>query len=290
MTDKQKALFFILLVAVLGGATSTVTKIGLVGIPPLSFAFIRFLIAGIIVSPLLLKTNFLKDLKRLTPFSLLGTINIVFFILGVKMTTATISQLLYAGVPLLTALFLFALFRERLTRRKDLGIVIGFIGVTLVVLLPVIEKGAKFSGDLLGNVLIGIGAISWSLYMVYSKKKLESFSPFVVTSAFIWVTCLALFPLFLTDLIFHPNWYQQGLTFSSVLSLSYVSIISTVIVYLLNQYAIKHGGSVLASMQYYLFPVFTYISAFFLLGERLTLGLVVGGALALLGVYITTKK
>lgn len=289
MSDKQKAIIIIFLVAIFGGATSTITKIGLVNIPPLSFAFIRFLIAGIVVLPFLLKTNFLKDLKRLTPFSLLGTINIVFFILGVKMTTATISQLLYAGVPLLTAIFLFALFRERLSMRKEMGIAIGFVGVALVVLLPVIERGGKFSGDLLGNSLIGIGVISWSLYMVYSKKKLESFSPLIVTSAFIWVTCFALFPLSLTDLIAYPNWWQN-LTFSGVLSLSYVSIVSTVLVYLLNQYAIKHGGSVLASMQFYLLPVFAYLSAFFLLGERLTIGLIIGGSLALLGVYITTKK
>ncbi|KKQ36776.1 MAG: hypothetical protein US55_C0053G0011 [Candidatus Levybacteria bacterium GW2011_GWC2_37_7] len=289
MNDKQKAIVLILLVAVLGGATSTITKIGLAGIPPLSFAFIRFLIAGVVVLPFLLKTNFLKDLKQLIPFSLLGTINIAFFILGIKMTTATIGQLLYAGVPLLTAIFLFVLFRERLTVRKEMGIAVGFIGVTLVTLLPIVEKGTRFSGDLLGNMLIGIGVISWSLYMVYSKKKLESFSPLVVTSAFIWITCFALLPLSLTDLIAYPNWWQN-LTFSGVLSLGYVSIVSTVLVYLLNQYAIKHGGSVLASMQFYLFPVFAYLSAFLLLGEQLTLGLVVGGTLALLGVYIATKK
>ena len=205
------------------------------------------------------------------------------------MTTATIGQLLYTGVPLLTAIFLFALFRERLSAKKGVGIIIGFIGVAFVVLLPVIEKEAEFSGNLLGNMLIGIGVISWSLYMVYSKKKLESFSPFVVNSVFIWVTCFALFPLFLADLIFYPNWWES-LTFSSALSLCYVTIISTTMVFLLNQYAIKHGGSVLASMQFYLFPVFAYLSAFFLLGERLTWGLGIGGSLALLGVYVATKN
>lgn len=289
MNDKQKAIIFILLVSILGGATQAITKIGLVSIPPLSFAFIRFLIAGIVISPLLLKKNFLRVLWQLTPFSLLATINIVFFILGIKTTTATIGTILYAGVPLLTALFLFVLFRERLSVKKELGITLGFFGVALVALLPIIEKGSKFSGDLLGNILIAIGVIFWSLYMAYSKKKLGSFSPFVITSAFIWVTCFALFPLFLTDLISYPNWWQS-LTLSSVLSLGYISMISTVIVFLLNQYAIKHGGSILASMQFYLLPISAYLSASFLLGEQLTLGIVIGGALALLGVYITTKK
>lgn len=289
MSDKQKAIIFILLISILGGATQAITKIGLVDFPPLSFAYVRFLIAGIVISPFLLKKNFLASLWQLTPFSLLATINIAFFILGIKTTTATIGTILYAGVPLLTALFLFLLFRERLSARKELGIALGFFGVAIVALLPIIEKGSRFSGDLLGNMLIGVGVISWSLYMVYSKKKLQAFSPFIITAAFIWVTCIALFPLFVFELIIYPSWWQ-GLTFSGVLSMGYISIISTIIVYLLNQYSIKHGGSILASMGYYLVPIFAYISAFILLGEGLTLGLLVGGSLALLGVYITTKN
>jgi len=289
MSDKQKAIIFTLLSAVLGGVTSTATKIGLTGIPPLSFAFIRFLVAGIVILPFLLKTNFLKDIKKLIPFSLLGAINIIFFILGVKITTATIGQLLYAGVPLITAVFLFVLFKERLTKRKDIGIVIGFVGVVAVVLLPVIQKEARFSGSLLGNVLIAVGVVSYSLYMAYSKKFLKSFSPFILTSAFIFVTCIVLFPLALTDLVSYPNWWQ-AITFSSILALAYISIISTIVTNVLTQYAIRHGGSILASLQFYLTPIFAYLTAFFLLGEQLTLGLVVGGSLALLGVYITTKK
>jgi drug/metabolite transporter (DMT)-like permease len=289
MINKQKALILILLASVLSGATSSITKVGLKDFPPLSFAFIRFLISGIIVSPFLLKTDFFKDFKRLILFSLLGTINIVFFILGIKITTATIGQLLYAGVPILTAMFLFILFKERLTLRKDAGIAIGFVGVILVILLPVIEKGAKFSGNLVGNTLIAIGVISYSLYVVYSKKKLETFSPFVITSAFIWTTCLALFPLSLTDLVTYPDWWHS-VTFIGILSLGYISIFSTVVFNVLTQYAIKHGGSILASMQFYLLPIFAYFSASIILGEQLTLGLFIGGSLALLGVYIATKK
>src|SRR3989344_767998 len=289
MTNKQKAIIFILLISILGGATQPITKIGLFDFPPLSFAYVRFLIAGIIISPFLLKKNFLVSLWQLTPFSLLGTVNIAFFILGIKTTTATIGTILYAGVPLLTALFLLFLFRERLSVRKELGITLGFFGVAIVALLPIIEKGSRFSGDLLGNMLISVGAISWSLYMVYSKKKLQSFSPFIVTASFIWVTCIALFPLFMVELTIYPGWWKN-VTLSGALSLGYISIVSTIIAYLLNQYAIKHGGSILASMQYYLMPIFAYIAAFFLLGEELTLGIIIGGSLALLGVYMTTKN
>jgi drug/metabolite transporter (DMT)-like permease len=289
MSAKQKAIILILLGSVLGGATQPVMKIGLLSFPPLSFAFIRFLIAGIIILPFLLKISFIKSFKQLIPFSLLGAVNIAFFVLGIKTTTATVGTLLYAAVPLLTAVLLFVLFREKLTGKKQIGVSVGFIGILLIALLPVIQKGTKFSGDLLGNILVGIAVISWSLYMAYSEKKLKSFSPFIVTSAFIWVTCIVLVPLFLADLINYPNWWKN-ITIPGILSLMYITVVSTVISFLLNQYIIKFSGPILASMQYYLLPVSAYVIAFFLLGEGLTTGLVVGSILALLGVYITTKK
>lgn len=289
MNDKQKAILSILLLSILSGSTAAVIKIGLVSIPPLSFAFLRFLIAGVIILPFLLKKKIIKSIWSLVPLSLLGTINIVVFILGVKRTTATIAQLLYAGVPLLTALIIFIFLKERLDFRKAFGISIGFLGVVFVVLLPIFEKGTKFSGDLFGNLLIAIGVISWSFYTVFSKDKLKSFSPFVMTATFILITLLILLPLSIFESIQYANWWKT-LSLSSVFSLIYVGTVSTIFTYLLNQYAIKHGGSIFASMQFYLIPISAYLFAFLLLGEGLTKGLVAGGLLALLGVYITTKK
>lgn len=289
MNDKQKAILSVLLLSILSGSTAAVIKIGLFNIPPLSFAFLRFLIAGVIILPFLLRRKKIKSLLPLVPISLLGTINIVAFILGIKTTTATIAQLLYAGVPLLTALILFIFFKDRLPFRKVLGITLGFLGVTFVVFLPIFERETKFSGDLLGNLLIVVGVISWSFYAVLSKDKLKSFSPFFMTAAFIWVTLLTLLPLSIFESVQYSDWWKE-LSLSGIFSIIYVGTVSTIFTYLLNQYAIKHGGSIFASMQFYLIPISAYLFAFLLLGENLTTGLVIGAVFALLGVYITTKR
>lgn len=289
MSNKQKALIFILLVSLFGGAAQPVIKIGLASIPPLSFVFFRFLIAGLIVLPFFFKRDLLKSFWKLFPLSILGTLNIIFAVLGIQRTAATIGQLLYAGVPILTVLFVFVLFKEKLTNNKVLGILVGFLGVASITLLPIFEKGNKFSGDLLGNILLACGVVSWSLYVVYSKKALEKFSPLTITGVFIWTTCIIAFPFFIVELLAHPGWWKS-LTFSSLLAIGYSSIFTTVVTFILGQYAIKHGGSVLASLQFYLLPVVAYLSASFLLGEQLTLGIIVSGSLALLGVYIITKN
>ncbi len=290
MSNKTKAVLAILLAVLLGGPNSVVIKLGLREIPPLTYTFVRFAIAAIILWPILARSgsNVWRALLRLAPLSLLSTANIVLFVFGVQRTTATISQLLYAGVPLMAALIMFLVFKERLRSQQVVGIVVGFVGVCLVVLLPVLEKGTPFSGDMVGNLLIGIAVVVFAFWMVYSKPAQRTYSPLFVTAAFINVTALVLLPFLFLDLANHPGWWR-AVTATGMFSLAYIAVISTVIVYFLQQSAIKFGGPVVASLAFYLWPIASYLTAAIVLGERLTYGLVLGGALALAGIYLVTK-
>lgn len=290
MTDKKKAFISIFARAFLTAATGPVTKIGITQIPPLTFAFIRFFLASFWILPILVKRkDVLKDTLRLTPISILATANIILFVLGVKLTTATISQFLYAGIPVLTPFFLYLLYKKRVEKQKIVGIIVGFIGVAIVVFLPIIEKGEQFAGNMMGNLLILGGVVFSSLYEIFSKKAQEEYSPFEVTTAFIFVSTIVLFPFFIWDLTLMGGWWDN-INLAGITALGYVVIFTTIIGYLLHQYAIKHGGVIFASMFYYLFPIFGYVTSFILLGERLTLGLIIGATLALLGIFLVTSK
>lgn len=291
MSDKQKALFLVLLVAILSAGNGPVQKIGLFSIPPLTFAFIRFLLSSLIIFPVFFqdRKKLIPSIRALFPMTLFATLNIIVFILGLRLTTATISQLLYAAGPLLTGIIAFRLLGDKLTTRSLAGIIIGFIGIATVILLPVIEKGDKFSGDLTGNLLIGIGVVCYSIYLVLSKKAQKHHSPVVINNAFIFLTTILLFPLFLLELVISPPWWSN-VTLSGFSSLIYTAVFGTIGLYLVKQYSIKHGGALVTSLSMYLVPVFTFILAYTLLGERLTVGLVIGGALALIGVFLVSSK
>lgn len=290
MNNKQKAFFSIFVYSLLSGAMAAVTKVGLSQVPPLSFAFIRFFLASFIVAPFIWKKRkfLIKDLKTLGPLSFFATLNIIFFVVGIKLTTANISQILYAAVPIVVGLLMHFILGEKLSSRKTMGITIGFIGVFIVLFLPILEKG-KFAGDFFGNLMLVAAVISWSLYMALSKKAQKTHSSLHIVSIFIIITAVALFPFFLVESASQYGWWN-GININSALSILYVVLAGTISTYLLNQYSIKHGGIIFASMAFYLSPLFGFLVAFLLLGEQLTTGLVVGGALALLGVYITTKK
>lgn len=288
MDDRQKALTSIIVGSILGGATASITKIGLIDFPPFSFVFVRFLIASLVLLPFVNLRAIIRNSNKILPVAIFFAINILVFIMGIKLTTATISQLLYGGVPFLASLIMYILFREKIGTAKSMGVLIGFIGVAIVILLPVIE-GKQFSGNLLGNALISIGVISYSFFMVYSNNVLKKYSPFTITATITFITTIIAFPFFVYENINTSHWWV-GLSPVSIGSLLYIAIISTIITYLLNQYAIKHGGSVLASMSLYLLPLFSYLIAYLLLGEKLTEGLIIGGILILAGIYLAVKK
>ncbi len=288
MDDRKKALISILVGSILGGATASVTKIGLIDFPPFSFVFVRFLIASLVLLPFVNLKTIIRNSIHILPVAIFFTINILVFIIGIKLTTATISQLLYAGVPFLTSIFLYIFFKEKIGTAKSTGVLIGFIGVTSIILLPAIE-GKQFSGNLLGNALIGIGVISYSLFMVYSRNALKKYSPFVITATITFITAIIAFPLFIYENINTSYWWND-LAPASISALLYIAIVSTILTYLLNQYAIKHGGSVFASTSLYLVPLFNYLTAYILLGEKLTEGLIIGGILILVGIYLAGVK
>ncbi len=291
MSNKEKAFIAILLVTLIGAGTPPITKIGLFEIPPLTFAFVRFALASIFILPFFLikKKNFKKDFFKLILVSLLATGNIIFFVLGIKLTTANISQLIYAGVPIVTAFILYSGFGQKLSAKNVFGIALGFLATAIVLLLPILEQGEKFAGNLQGNIFLLIAIVLYSFYVVFTKRLLNSYSPFEISSIFIFVTTVALFPLFLYDFIRESRWWE-GVSLSGLVSIAYIVLFATIASYILNQYVIKHGGVVFYSMIFYLTPVFGFLAAFLLLGEQLTPGLVIGGTLALLGIFLTTSK
>lgn len=284
--DKKKALFAILIGALIAGAIPALTKIGLREVPPLSFAFLRFLLALLFLIPYLLKQKW-QDYIIVLPLSVLATLNIAFFVLGIQTTTATISQLLYAGSPLITVLISYIVLKSENRNEKILGIIIGFLGILVIVFLPIIEGNRVLSGDMLGNVLIVAGVVLYSFYLSFSKKAQVEYSPLFITSSFILTTVFVLLPFFIWDTL-NSLWFQNIST-GGILSILYAGLLGTLVPYYLIQYTVRHGGAVFASLSFYLIPIFAFLTAFLLLGESLTPGILIGGTLALLGVYLATR-
>src|SRR3989344_959931 len=133
MSNKTKAILVILFGSIFGGAASPVIKIAIQEIPPFSFSFIRFFIASVFLLPMFIKQKpkFDSDFRKLILLSLLPTINIGLFAIGVKLTTASIAQMLYAGVPIIVVLIGYFLFGYRMKIQRWIYISLGLFGVLI---------------------------------------------------------------------------------------------------------------------------------------------------------------
>lgn len=289
--NHTKALIAILLAVVAGGGNAALTKIAVREIPPFSLTFLRWLIALIFVLPLFLreKPKIDKNFWRAFGISTFATINVIMFAFGVRLTSASVSQMIYAGVPMIIAVLSYFALGERVTLQKVVGLVIGFVGVGIIIFSPLLNGNLELRTSVLGNLLIFISTFSFALYTILSKRLQKKHSPTYVLALYIINTVIVGFILGMFDFVIHPNWFAH-VSMTAIWATFYTGFAGAFLFYLLYQYAIKHGTPVIASMVLYLLPIAAFIWASLLLGEKLTIGFVVGSILAFAGAYLVTKK
>ncbi|KKU44512.1 MAG: hypothetical protein UX62_C0060G0005 [Microgenomates group bacterium GW2011_GWA2_46_7] len=279
MSSKTKALLAIIGAAVFGGGNIIYSKIGLREIPPFSFMFLRFLLASLLILPFYLKSPLpFRRLWLPALVSLFSSANIFLFAFGIRLTTATVSQIIYSFVPIITTILAHYLIKEKLTPRKIFGVGLGFFGLINILGTP---------QRLAGNLLLLIGATFLSFYPVLSKKIQVKYSPWKLTTIFIFTTTVVGGLFSLTELSLLSTW-SATVSILAWFSLIFVAIFGTIVYYWLTQEAIKHGSAVIGSMILYLQPVTTYFWAYFILSEQLSWTILVGGLLTIAGAYLTT--
>lgn len=277
----------IIIAAFCGSLVPIVAKFVLGSIDPITLNFLRFLFATLFLIPFIHPKEFTK--KNVNDFILvgvLGAINPFLFIIALQYTQASIAPLMYASVPALTALYSYVFLKAKLSPKQLLGIAVGFLGVIVLTLLPLIENDMG-NLALMGNILFFIAAVTFTIYGIMSKKLQDTHttSPLTLTFIFCLASLVISAPFVLTNI---PQLYK--LTIQHIGAGMFLGIIGTGVFYLAYQFALKKGSEVTASLFVYLQPVITVIMAILLLGEKVTLPLIVGGVIALVGARLASKK
>jgi len=293
MTIDYKKYWFIylLITAIIGWGVWIFTKISLREIPPFLFTFLRFLFALVFIFPFFLKEKpkINKDIWKILWLSLFATWNVTLFALGIKHTTAISAQMLYVFTPILTGILAFFFLSEKFNKLKIGGMVLWFIGTIIVTLLPVFYGDNIDIGSIKGNILILIAMLSFTLYTILSKPIQKRYSPIYITTFFILTT---LFVVWIFSIIEYTTIQTNifHISLSSWGSLLYVWVAGTGAYYLLHQFFIKKLSPVIASLLLYIQPAVAIVWAIPILHEKVTPLFLVAGIVALLGVWLSTKK
>jgi drug/metabolite transporter (DMT)-like permease len=163
----------------------TVTKYAFEhGFQPLAYSSIRFASAGVLLALLTYGRERSFHLERRHALLLVGAaivgiyLNQLAFVYAIDLTSASTTALIFGTLPVVTALFAFAVGVERLSGRIAVATALSFGGVALVA----VGAEGGLSADLTGNLLAFAAAVTWGLYSVALVPLLRHYSPYRVSA------------------------------------------------------------------------------------------------------------
>jgi drug/metabolite transporter (DMT)-like permease len=222
-------------------------------------------------------------LGRLALCALLGIpLNMWLYMEGVKRTSALHTGLLVVQIPVFTYAVACLARAERARARRVLGIAVALAGAGVIVF----ERSADAAGggSSLGNALIVANCLSYAVYLVLARGLLQRFPTLVVIAWVFWLSLPAVGLLFLGG----PIWPEPAEP-RALLSFGYTLVFGTFVAYLLNAFALARVPASTVAVFIFLQPLVAGAAGVLVLGERLTLPVVVAGALLLVGIGLVAR-
>lgn len=282
-----------LILCLVWGTTWIFIKVGLQDLPPITFAAARFILAVLLLVPLLAfgklplpKTRREWKLIALTGF-LQFSINYSLVFWSEVYISSGLAAVLQATITVfgLVLAWIF-LPSERITRLKVFAIVVGIIGVAVIFLDQLkIENVMAFGG----SVAIVIGAYAAAQASILIKAKASGIHP--ASILFCQMLC-GLPAIVLYALIAEGNPLSFNWTPKAVLCVLYLSVAGTIAAFWLYYWLLSRIESTKAMMISLVTPLIAVVVGNIFLGETLPPQTIFGGLLILtsIGLIVLRKK
>ena len=252
---------------------------GLLSYGPGQLALLRFLIASVFMAGVALVMGIgrprLWDLPWLLVLSFFGVfLHHTSLNYGQQFVTAGASSVLAQSARLFSVLIAFFCLKERVSLWRWSCVLLGLLGVLVVI----------WGDHGVGNIdprglLLLLAAVSWSLYFAIQKHYAHRYSPLTMACYMVWGGTLMLcvnLPGLSSAVVQAP--------LPENLAVLVLGIFPSALAYLAWGYVLKHVEVSRASVAMYLIPPVAMMMAATLLGEHITLQVVLGGVIVLASV------
>ncbi|MCQ6279508.1 DMT family transporter [Bacillus sp. EB600] len=217
------------LVIIMWGSNFVLTKILVEQFPFWSLLFFRNLFATIALIWFVRNSPFIMPRNKQAWGYVLGAsvfgvvINNVVFLIGLKYTSPTNASLIMGLTPLVTALISFLVFSVPLNWKQVLGISLGFIGVSLVVLKGAITNLINLSFNI-GDFYVAVALLTFSISFIFIKKATDiKVSPEIISFYIFAISSICYFPMSVWELTME-GWSELPTSISPWLLLLYLGV------------------------------------------------------------------
>ena len=282
-------------------------KIGLRSFPPLTMASFRVCAAGVVMIPFYLCVRRLRlaaiaeaaparnrgfTRRDVWTFLYLGffgvSVNQFCFTLGLHCTSVSHSAVIVGMGPIYTLILAVLLRLERATWHKAVGMAIAFTGIAVLAS----EHGiSAHSASLLGDAITMTGSVGFAIYAVLGKRVAGEYDALTMTAYNHFAGALILLPLAVHQAwMLHAAGNWRAVPWQAWAAVLHMALFGSAVAYVLYYWLLRYLEASQLSTFTYLLPVLATILGILTLGEKGSWTQVLGGALALGGVYWTESS
>src|SRR5260370_28860321 len=256
------------------GSTYLAIRYAVETIPPLYTAGVRHLIAGTILLVWCLTKRLRPTWAQVRASIIIG---FFFFLIGhgtlhwaEQKVPSGLASLLIASEPIWVFLLpAIAARRWRLNAPLLAGILLGFCGVGLLMGRSALNSGP---GVFVGSLAIVLGALSWSVGIVYSRRSHLSGHPLLLSALSLLAGSVQLL------LVGTAVGEYRGFSFASVslrswLALGYLILFGSVVAFTAYNWLLEHYSPTLVATHTYVNPIVAVLLGWLFAREAVTLNL-----------------
>ena len=267
-------------------------KEALTGFGALALAQLRVLGAAIIYAIWFLASGRMRRLQ-LSPRKWLFLVamaasgialNQLTFIGGMARTTVAHTGLIVALGPMMVLVIAVVIRLEALTAWKFAGMMIAFAGVGI---LTADKAGQGSAAHWAGDLILLASTLVFAIYTILMKEVANQFDALTLNTLTFVLGAIMLLP-FCAHAVVVTNW--AALSPRAWWGLGFMVVFGSVISYLLFAYVLTELAASRVAAFNYLQPVIASGLGIWLLSERLTSKVLIGGGLILAGVYLTERE
>lgn len=246
---------------------------------PVPMVALRMLIAMVVLAPIVAARNGWPVLRRHAgtlailglPFTAIPFLMLAFA--SVSLIAAKVA-ILQATAPLFAALVGHLWLNERIGPLRMLGLAIGFAGVVLLV-------WGRFELSLTGSGMAIVAALAasaiWGLSSNFARVRLAGMDPIAMTFGNLGIAGLSLLPFAIL------TWPEQPPSLRAWLEVLFLGVASSGLGFVLYFGLLKRIGAVRTISVTFLSPLVAMVTGALYLGESVTLQMLVGSAVILVG-------
>lgn len=272
------------------GSTYLAIRYAVETIPPLYTAGLRHLVAGSILLAWCLAKRRRPTWAQVRASIIIGAF---FFLIGhgtlhwaEQKVPSGLASLLIASEPIWVFLLSALAARQfRLNTRLLAGILLGFGGVGLLMGRSALNSGP---GVFVGSLAIVLGALSWSVGIVYSRRSHLSGHPFLLSALSLLAGSVQLL-LVGTALGEYREFSFASVSVRSWLALGYLILFGSVVAFTAYNWLLEHYSPTLVATHTYVNPIVAVLFGWLFAGEAVTFNVLLSAALVIGAVMLVDR-